>query len=187
MPTARRALDKASPLRARGPQITGRPAPSTSQASRGDSACLREASCGKARVMNPGCRQAEVDVLPASASSALRQRLATLPTTSLMVRQQGRLLFSWGDTTIPSYIASIRKSVLSLLMGRHVASGRIRLDATLGDLGIDDVQPLTDIEKTARVRDLLCSRSGVYHPAGQCRRRRPAKTRRKKAGRTIRI
>jgi CubicO group peptidase (beta-lactamase class C family) len=127
---------------------------------------LREASCGKARVMNPGCQQAEVDVLPASASSALRQRLATLPTTSLMVRQQGRLLFSWGDTTIPSYIASIRKSVLSLLMGRHVASGRIRLDATLGDLGIDDVQPLTDIEKTARVRDLLCSRSGVYHPAG---------------------
>ena len=51
-------------------------------------------------------------------------------------------------------------------MGRHVASGRIRLDATLGDLGIDDVQPLTDIEKTARVRDLLCPRSGVYHPAG---------------------
>ena len=51
-------------------------------------------------------------------------------------------------------------------MGRHAASGRIRLDATLGDLGIDDVQPLTDIEKTARVRDLLCSRSGVYSPAG---------------------
>ena len=52
--------------------------------------------------MNPGCQQAEVDVLPARASSALRQRLATLPTTLLMVRQQGRLLFSWGDTTIPS-------------------------------------------------------------------------------------
>jgi hypothetical protein len=33
MPTARRALDKASALRAPGPQITGRPVPSTSQAS----------------------------------------------------------------------------------------------------------------------------------------------------------
>jgi CubicO group peptidase (beta-lactamase class C family) len=127
---------------------------------------LRDESCGKALMMNPGIQQAEVDELPASASTALRQRLATLPTTSLMVRQQGRLLFSWGDTTIPSYVASIRKSVLSLLMGRHVAAGRIRLDATLGELGIDDVQPLTDIEKTAKVCDLLCSRSGVYHPAG---------------------
>jgi CubicO group peptidase (beta-lactamase class C family) len=38
-----------------------------------------------------------------------------------------------------SYIASVRKSVLSMLYGPQVASGRIRLDATLKDLGRSDV------------------------------------------------
>jgi CubicO group peptidase (beta-lactamase class C family) len=37
---------------------------------------------------------------------------------------------------------------------------------TIGEVGIDDVQPLLPIEKTARIRDLLTARSGVYHPAG---------------------
>lgn len=43
---------------------------------------------------------------------------------------------------------------------------RVRLDATLAELGIDDNKPaLTRIEKQATVSDLLKARSGVYHSA----------------------
>ncbi|GAJ08662.1 unnamed protein product, partial [marine sediment metagenome] len=42
----------------------------------------------------------------------------------------------------------------------------IDLDKNLDELGIDDIPPgLTSIEKQATVRDLLMSRSGVYHEA----------------------
>ena len=40
------------------------------------------------------------------------------------------------------------------------------MDLTLKELGIDDVEPnLTDEEKQATIKDLLKSRSGVYHEA----------------------
>jgi CubicO group peptidase (beta-lactamase class C family) len=55
---------------------------------------------------------------------------------------------------------------LGALYGIHVASGEIDLDATLGELGIDDIPPiLTEEEMQATVRDLLMARSGVYHEA----------------------
>jgi CubicO group peptidase (beta-lactamase class C family) len=52
------------------------------------------------------------------------------------------------------------------LYGIHVGRGDIDLDATLAELDIDDITPyLTPIEKTATIRDLLLSRSGIYHEA----------------------
>ena len=75
------------------------------------------------------------------------------------------MLLEYGDVKSPLIVASMRKSVLSILYGRHVANGTIRLDATLAELGIDDRGKLTTAEKQATVRDLLSARSGVYHPA----------------------
>jgi CubicO group peptidase (beta-lactamase class C family) len=87
------------------------------------------------------------------------------PTTSFLVVRHGRIAFSYGDISQSSYLASARKSILSMLYGRAVAAGLIKLDATLEDLGIDDVGGLLPIERTAKVRDLLTARSGVYHLA----------------------
>jgi CubicO group peptidase (beta-lactamase class C family) len=84
-------------------------------------------------------------------------------TTSLLVLQEGRTVLELGNTGRASYVASVRKSLLSILYGVHVASGVINLDATIGTLGITDVGGLLEVEETARVRDLLTSRSGVYH------------------------
>jgi CubicO group peptidase (beta-lactamase class C family) len=64
-----------------------------------------------------------------------------------------------------SYVASVRKSILAMMFGTYVESGRIRLDATLADLGIDDRDGLLPAEKQATVADLLGARSGVYHAA----------------------
>ena len=94
-----------------------------------------------------------------------RQRLATTETAALLAVYRGRVLFEYGDVHTPNYLASERKSLLSTLYGNYVASGKIRLDATLADLGIDDIGGLSAKEKEATVRDRLTARSGVYHPA----------------------
>jgi CubicO group peptidase (beta-lactamase class C family) len=71
-----------------------------------------------------------------------------------------------GHTAAKTPLASVRKSLLSALIGNAVARGEIDLKATIGNLGIDDNEPsLTAEEKTATVRDLLKARSGVYHAA----------------------
>src|SRR5262249_24701595 len=61
-------------------------------------------------------------------------------------------------------LASVRKSLLSALIGNAVERKEIDLQQTIGSLGIDDNEPsLSAEEKTATVRDLLKARSGVYH------------------------
>jgi CubicO group peptidase (beta-lactamase class C family) len=72
---------------------------------------------------------------------------------------------TYGDPQAVSYLASVRKSVLAMLMGNYVAQGKINLDKTLAQLAIDDIGGLSEQEKQATVRDLLSARSGVYHAA----------------------
>lgn len=84
-------------------------------------------------------------------------------TTGMMVIQHGKVIFSHGDLKELSYIASCRKSVLSILYGPYVENGSINLNSTLEQLNIDDVNGLLPIEKKATIRNLLTARSGVYH------------------------
>ena len=95
----------------------------------------------------------------------LRAAVAAAGTSAMLVVARGRVVFAQGDVARPTYLASARKSVVSMLYGRYVADGTIRLDATLASLGIDDIGGLLPIERRATVRDLLGARSGVYHPA----------------------
>lgn len=92
-------------------------------------------------------------------------RLKTLTTTAMTVVVGGRVLFDYGPQDAVSYLASVRKSILAMMYGAPVAGGKIRLDRTMADLGIDDVGGLLPLEKTATVADLLAARSGVYHEA----------------------
>jgi CubicO group peptidase (beta-lactamase class C family) len=82
-----------------------------------------------------------------------------------MVVAGGKIAFKYGDVTQVSYLASARKSILSMLFGNYVESGAIDLERTIADLGIDDVGGLLPIERSATIADLLTARSGVYHPA----------------------
>lgn len=85
---------------------------------------------------------------------------------AVMVAYDGKVFFSWGQIGNSYRSHSIRKPFLSALYGIHVNRGEIDLDATLEELGIDDIPPsLTIEEKQAIVRELLQSRSGVYHEA----------------------
>ena len=92
--------------------------------------------------------------------------LDTSGTSSLLLAYDGKILFEWGDVNHKHTIHSIRKAMLNSLYGIYVANGTIDTSTTLAELNIDDIEPaLTEIEKTARVADLLKSRSGVYHNA----------------------
>jgi CubicO group peptidase (beta-lactamase class C family) len=96
---------------------------------------------------------------------AVTARAKELPTTSMVVVVGGRVLWEYGDVKYVSYLASVRKSILAMLYGNYVKSGKIRLDKTLKDLNIDDVGGLLPKEREATILDLLEARSGVYHPA----------------------
>jgi CubicO group peptidase (beta-lactamase class C family) len=95
----------------------------------------------------------------------VRTRLSTLATTGMMAVVGGRVLLEYGDVRALSYLASVRKSVLSMLVGIAAANGTVNLDRTLAQIGIDDIGGLTAAEREATVRDLLSARSGVYHVA----------------------
>ncbi len=97
--------------------------------------------------------------------AGVREQLESMSSTALMAVAGGRVFFEYGDVETVSYLASVRKSILSMLFGRYVEDGTIDLDRTIGELGIDDRQGLTEQEKQATVHDLLAARSGVYHPA----------------------
>ncbi len=97
---------------------------------------------------------------------AVRDHAATLKTEAVVIVTRGKILDSWGAVETKFNVHSIRKSFLSALCGIQVAAGKIKMDATMKQLGIDDNEPaLTDIEKSATVRQLLQARSGIYHPA----------------------
>jgi CubicO group peptidase (beta-lactamase class C family) len=86
-------------------------------------------------------------------------------TTGLVVADRGRVVYQYGDIQELSYVASVRKSILSMLYGYWVENGSIKLDTTLEELNIDDIGGLLPIEKKATIGHIITARSGVYHPA----------------------
>lgn len=89
-----------------------------------------------------------------------------ISSTAVVIVQHGLVVAQWGDIAAKTPLASVRKSLLSALIGIAIERHQIALDETLGELGIDDNAPsLSAEEKTATVRELLEARSGVFHPA----------------------
>jgi CubicO group peptidase (beta-lactamase class C family) len=84
---------------------------------------------------------------------------------AVMVVYRGRVVAAWGDVSRKLELHSVRKSIVSAMFGMAADRHAISLDTTLGGLGIRDRATLTDVERAARVRDLLAARSGVYLPA----------------------
>ncbi|KZM48834.1 serine hydrolase [Labrenzia sp. OB1] len=96
------------------------------------------------------------------------RHIATLSTDSLMIVTDGQVVGAFGDLSKPYKVHSIRKSLLSTLIARQMASdaNQLRLDATFEELGIDDAPlPLTELQRQATLRHLLRSVSGINHPA----------------------
>ena len=91
----------------------------------------------------------------------LNDYLNNKDTFAAIIIQNDQRIFEYGNTTTSTLIASARKSILAILYGMYP----IDLSKTLLELKITDVDDLLPIEKTATIRDIISSRSGVYHPA----------------------
>ena len=85
--------------------------------------------------------------------------------TGMLAILHGKILFQYGDIPEISYLASCRKSVLSILYGPFIENRKIDLNRTIEQLGLDDIGGLLPVEKQATIKDLLTARSGVYHSA----------------------
>ncbi|MBF0371035.1 MAG: serine hydrolase [Magnetococcales bacterium] len=111
---------------------------------------------------------------------AQRYAQEKLASSAVVIVDRGVVVAAWGKPAERFLLNSIRKPLMGALFGLHVAAGHIDLDADMKQLGIDDIEPrLTPLERTARVRDLLRSRSGVYHPSAyepkKMKKNRPAR------------
>ena len=74
-----------------------------------------------------------------------------------------KVIFHYGQTNKLINLHSLRKPIISLLIGIARDKGLLRLDESLGSLDIQERNTtLSKIEKTATIRDLLMSRSGIY-------------------------
>lgn len=126
---------------------------------------------GQSRDVYPGAAWAKAaapeDLGWSAAKLAEARKLSeAMGSTAVMIVQDGVVVDAWGEVAVKSNLHSVRKSLLSALIGMAVAEGRIDLSATMGALGIHDNEPsLTEVEKRATVGDLIKARSGVYHPA----------------------
>ncbi|MCC2686857.1 MAG: amide hydrolase, partial [Paenibacillaceae bacterium] len=94
-----------------------------------------------------------------------RKKFEEIGSAAFMIIDRGAVVAAWGDCTFPHPCHSIRKSILSALYGFNVHDSKIDLQRTLAELKIDDLLPLTDTEKEAKIIHLLKARSGVYHEA----------------------
>jgi CubicO group peptidase (beta-lactamase class C family) len=94
---------------------------------------------------------------------ALRAWLAAGPTTAMVIVVHGHMIFNYGDTARVSKIASVRKSILSMLYGKYVIDKTIDVDKNVEQLGLAEPdKPFLPIEKTATLFQLLSGRSGIY-------------------------
>lgn len=91
-----------------------------------------------------------------------------LGTTTLIIATNGEVVRSMGDVTTPHRVHSVRKVLLSAMVGQHIGTGpkQINLESTLAELGIDDEpHPLNELQKEAKVLHLIKSVSGINHTA----------------------
>src|SRR5579864_710780 len=97
---------------------------------------------------------------------ALRGWVKAQQTTAMMVVVHGKVIFEYGDLKLTSKVASVRKSILSMLYGNYVINGKIDLGKNVKELGLDDKEPFLPIEEHATLEQLLTARSGIYIASG---------------------
>lgn len=110
-------------------------------------------------------------VTPESNSSFTKEKLDEIEnyieqeskTTSMIVIENGKVVYEYGDVSEISYIDNARGSILSILYGKYVENGTVNLNETIGNIEIDEDYELLPIEKQATVDHLITSRSGVFH------------------------
>jgi CubicO group peptidase (beta-lactamase class C family) len=115
-----------------------------------------------------GMETPHAELLPKAIQERLRKYIQDTAQNAqaVVIIHDEKIILDIGTTKKLINCHSARKSIMSLLIGIAKEKGLLNLDETLAELGIDESKtPLTAQEKTATIRDLLMSKSGVYLPA----------------------
>jgi hypothetical protein len=87
-------------------------------------------------------------------------------TFAFIMMTGGKVVIAWGDTVTPSNLQSARKSISGTVYYSYFGKGKLDSLKTLAELGIDDFpNPLTDLQKKAKVIHLIKSISAINHDA----------------------
>ena len=62
---------------------------------------------------------------------SVQSMISRMNSSAMVVVEHGRIVYSYGDLTAQSYLASVRKSILSMLYGIEIARGHIDTSKTL--------------------------------------------------------
>ncbi len=89
----------------------------------------------------------------------------SLGTASVLVLHKGNVLLKWGDATRRFRSTSIRKSLLNALIGIKICKEELSLDTLIDNFPVAESESLTPKERTATLKHLLMSASGIYLPA----------------------
>ncbi|MGC3947568.1 MAG: serine hydrolase [Chryseolinea sp.] len=84
---------------------------------------------------------------------------------NILIIYKGAIVQSWGDASRRFRMHSSRKATQSALIGIYAEKGLIDINKSIGEYGIDEVTPLTDVEKRATVKQLMSGYSGIYLPS----------------------
>lgn len=94
-----------------------------------------------------------------------REFAANAGSGAVMIIEEGNVVAAWGNVEYPYKAASIRKSIYDAVIGAVHRDKSFDLGATIGEMGIEDIEPLSEQEKSATFENLMAARSGVYHGA----------------------
>ena len=84
----------------------------------------------------------------------------------MLIAVHGQVIFEYGDLAHASKVASVRKSVLSMLYGPYILSGRHRSAQDGRGDGPRGGRAFLPIETHATLEHLLTARSGIYLKSG---------------------
>ncbi|WP_299124757.1 DUF2306 domain-containing protein [uncultured Tenacibaculum sp.] len=88
-------------------------------------------------------------------------------TTSMMVLENGKVVYEYGDVSEISDIKDSRNGIVSLLFGKYVENNTINLQETIEANNVSEYNGLLPMEKQASIENLLTSSSGVIYPKNQ--------------------
>ncbi len=89
----------------------------------------------------------------------------SINTAAVMIISGGMIVDEWGAVEEKYHVHSIRKSLISAMYGKYIQNGVIDLDKSLEAIGIDDDPPLTELQRTATIRDVMKNRTGIFREA----------------------
>jgi CubicO group peptidase (beta-lactamase class C family) len=109
------------------------------------------------------CRETpDPSLWPEQITSQVVRAAERAGSSALVVVHRGNVVLEWGAISERLNGHSLRKSLLSTLLGVAVDRGLLDTSRPVGSFDLPEDGKLNDVERSATVRDLMMSRSGIY-------------------------